>query len=606
MAASSQPSTSAGSTPADDGLDSLLDFSSYDRVAYQQSMIQSPATDQTPSPTIMDKTQFAPSTETFSATFATVPPNPRLSGPSHQYDRYKQQTPLVPGALANTLAINELHGFNPGYINPGEEMYNFNASSSQNSSTTPEMDFDFGSPSDPTLFFPPTPTHSSPVDNANYDIDHAGSPGVTTQPATVGRMYPGIHQRNANAAMARARIQAQVQAHARAQVQQTQQQQEMLQRQTQLRPQQAKQVRPRASPPLDPIAEQKITQVLNSMRSKRGASELTEESPLHQLPRTKKEEEDMDADERLLNSEEGKKLSSKERRQLRNKVSARAFRSRRKEYIVQLETEINTKTSETNGLRAENQALIEENQRLTGLTRMLLSSPAFSAFLDKLSTNPDALPQAAPQMESTQPEPVQVPRDISPYTMMPFGQQQQIGMAMVPEQNMDLSTITMNSNDFNYQPQVFTVLETPELPTIDIDTLMGKSSKVADEFPVLDSEKASVPSPMTSIPSTIEKPQAPDMKSEPARVEKTTSNLDSDIFDDECSVPSPLPVELNPYGLGVDRFGGIESEKTLPLYELVDSSEEEQVASVALKRVERLAASLASTLSGLERLDNDV
>jgi hypothetical protein len=44
----------------------------------------------------------------------------------------------------------------------------------------------------------------------------------------------------------------------------------------------------------------------------------------------RKEEEDMDEDERLLASEEGKKLSSKERRQLRNKVSARAFRSRRK------------------------------------------------------------------------------------------------------------------------------------------------------------------------------------------------------------------------------------------------------------------------------------
>ena len=46
--------------------------------------------------------------------------------------------------------------------------------------------------------------------------------------------------------------------------------------------------------------------------------------------RPKKDEEDMDEDERLLASEEGKKLSSKERRQLRNKVSARAFRSRRK------------------------------------------------------------------------------------------------------------------------------------------------------------------------------------------------------------------------------------------------------------------------------------
>lgn len=44
----------------------------------------------------------------------------------------------------------------------------------------------------------------------------------------------------------------------------------------------------------------------------------------------KKHSEDMDEDERLLASEEGKRLPSKEHRQLRNKVSARAFRSRRK------------------------------------------------------------------------------------------------------------------------------------------------------------------------------------------------------------------------------------------------------------------------------------
>jgi hypothetical protein len=51
---------------------------------------------------------------------------------------------------------------------------------------------------------------------------------------------------------------------------------------------------------------------------------------MNHVQRMRKEEEDMDEDERLLASEEGKKLSSKERRQLRNKVSARAFRSRRK------------------------------------------------------------------------------------------------------------------------------------------------------------------------------------------------------------------------------------------------------------------------------------
>ncbi len=53
-------------------------------------------------------------------------------------------------------------------------------------------------------------------------------------------------------------------------------------------------------------------------------------SNLSHVQRMRKEEEDMDEDERLLASEEGKKLRSPERRQIRNPVSARAFRSRRK------------------------------------------------------------------------------------------------------------------------------------------------------------------------------------------------------------------------------------------------------------------------------------
>ena len=101
-------------------------------------------------------------------------------------------------------------------------------------------------------------------------------------------------------------------------------------------------------------------------------------------------EEEMDEDERLLASDEGKKLSSKERRQLRNKVSARAFRSRRKgktglmratcvhqlipfaEYIGQLEGEVAMKTQESNTLRQENQALMQENERYRGLIETLL------------------------------------------------------------------------------------------------------------------------------------------------------------------------------------------------------------------------------------------
>ena len=51
----------------------------------------------------------------------------------------------------------------------------------------------------------------------------------------------------------------------------------------------------------------------------------------HTTRRTRTEEEDtMNEDERLLASEAGKKLSSKDRRRLRNKISAKAHRSRRR------------------------------------------------------------------------------------------------------------------------------------------------------------------------------------------------------------------------------------------------------------------------------------
>merc|ERR1712169_41504 len=97
--------------------------------------------------------------------------------------------------------------------------------------------------------------------------------------------------------------------------------------------------RARGSTVTDPIVEEKISQLLNSMRHSSVGSDETSNNGnnLSHVQRARKDEEDMVEDERLLASEEGKKLSSKERRQLRNKVSARAFRSRRKEYITQLE-----------------------------------------------------------------------------------------------------------------------------------------------------------------------------------------------------------------------------------------------------------------------------
>lgn len=564
---------SADSSPAAaDGLD-MLDLSDYNDMQYQ-----SPTT---------NKIQFARPTPAIATTPTTMPTSQMLSGPSHQYDQYKQQTPFVPGALANTLAMNENNGLTAGYhleyIHPGDEMFDFNASPSHDPMTSPSMDLDFDSPMDTQFYLSATST----INPHNTAIT---SP-VTTQAAGVGRMYPGMHQQRA--ALAKAKAQQMMQ----------QQQQELIQRQNQQRRQpQAKQPRLKA-PPTDPIVEQKITQLLNSMRTKPSSSEAEDDAPLLHVTRPKKEEDDMDDDERLLASEEGKKLSSKERRQLRNKVSARAFRSRRKEYIGQLESEIAAKVNENGELRATNRALQEENRRLSDLTKTLLSSSAFKSFLDTLSTNPASQMQV--QMEQRQPEPTQAPKDPNPYHTMNLGQHQQIGMVMMPEPRVDFSMLNLNADGFGYQPQVYAVLETPELPQIDTDALMGKSSNFVGESLVLDSDKADAPSIEVPVPPVVEEVQASEANVESPRTDSVVVNLDGDIFDDDgCASPPSHPLELDTNGfLAIDIFGGIEPEKAFARYELVDSSVEDKIACMALGRVERLAASLANTLSALERLD---
>ncbi|KAI1323483.1 hypothetical protein F5Y16DRAFT_383679 [Xylariaceae sp. FL0255] len=570
-------SASGPSTSPNGGVDplELIDLSEYDTMQYQQSPTVSPTTTQ--------KAQFARATPTIT-TSALMPSGQILSGPSHQYDQYKQQTPFVPGALASTLAINEnnvhITGYDLEYINPGEELFDFNSVPSQTSMTSPDMDMDFDSAADATFFY-----------GARGHID-TRSPSIAAPPSNVGKMYPGMHQQ---AALAKAQAQER-------------QQQEIIaaQQQAQRRPQfqqrpQNKQVRSKAPLPADPIIEQKITQLLESMRSKVASSDASENSPVMHISRPKKEEDDMDEDERLLASEEGKKLSSKERRQLRNKVSARAFRSRRKEYIGQLESEIATKVTENSTLRAENRALQDENRRLTDLTRMLLSSPSFSNFLDHLSANPAAIPQSQPQMEQRQPESQQAPKDISPYHAANQGQHQQIGMVMIPEQTMDFSMLNLNSDAYHYQqPRVFAVCEMPEPPTIDVEVLKGKTSNSVGESHA-NSDKTNAPVLELPIP-VAEKPQAPKMPTEESKpAEKSVVDLDSDIFDEDVSAARSSPVELNTDVLStVEIFGGVEPEKAFARYELTDAYEEAEAAELALRRVERLASSLEATITRLE------
>ena len=339
MATSTQSATTVTS-PALQA--NTFDLSEIDRfINYDQVALQSPSL----SPELARSKSIAPSSSSFGHPLPTLLPTPpdtqqTFSGPSYQYDNYKQQAGLPVGALANTVAVNQAeqlsfrrnnqffgmpssHGFfGTNSIDDFSDMSTIPALN-RSSNLTLEMDLDFGSSNaDP---------FSQSLDSltASY-VDPAAITGLDNSPVVSqplqtnnGRAWVGMHQQ---------------QAEAKAQAQQKQQQQQaMIQHSQKTSPQPSRRTNgSTVRPPTDPIVEERISRLLSQMRQNSVASSNEEDQAGLSTTnpsgpsRLKKDEEDMDEDERLLASEEGKKLSSKERRQLRNKVSARAFRSRRK------------------------------------------------------------------------------------------------------------------------------------------------------------------------------------------------------------------------------------------------------------------------------------
>src|SRR5690606_23152965 len=92
------PITMTASGQASDSIEALFDFAEYENSTTYQSPSLSPSGSGKNAfvrPISQAPTPIMPA--------ATQP----LSGPSHQYELYKQQTGIVPGALASTLAINQ-------------------------------------------------------------------------------------------------------------------------------------------------------------------------------------------------------------------------------------------------------------------------------------------------------------------------------------------------------------------------------------------------------------------------------------------------------------------------------------------------------------------
>jgi hypothetical protein len=512
--------------------------------------------------------------------------------PSHEYERFKQQTGIPSGSLAGLNA-----GYNssyPMFTSSGLDMMGGDSimDGGWNSGIGMDMNMGMDYGAQPAYMFP----------NAEQD-DFVDPSTITQEEVPAVRLYPGMHQQQA--ALAKAQQQAQ---------QQRQEQQIAHQRQqAQLHAQQQQQrsapppsSRKTSSPLSDARTEETIARVVAQIRQEsQNAALASQDGHGNMLPniiRAKKDEEDMDEDERLLASEEGKKLSSKERRQLRNKVSARAFRSRRKEYIGQLEGEVAMKVNEANELRNQNRALMEENARSRQFIERLLRHQAFGPFLEDLVREEGITAQAPlPSMSSASTTVVSAP---APTAFQPqFASQSEathVGMTMAPEAQLDFSMLNINNNSSNsananwnmnngfnnYQPSVFAVTELPEGPAnpLDVSAMSGKGLSTIfaaeDEASADDEVKADYP--------VIERPVQPQQPTM-AAIEDDDEDSEYDLY---RSSPAPSAAPSAPLE---NVF--INTEKALGRFTLVVSDE----ASEALL-AERLERKMAAMEPAFQRI----
>ena len=416
------------------------------------------------------------------------------------------------------------------------------------------------------------------------------------------RAWPGMHQQAA--------MQAKAQAEAQVRQQQTREQNFLRSRTT-------SRSHPEAS---NAHAEQSISRLLDRMRHSSVSSTRNEEGddPNDQYAnhsRMKKEEEDMDEDERLLASEEGKKLSSKERRQLRNKVSARAFRSRRKgiylrmmfklqkltihaEYISQLEGELAAKATEADDLRVRNERLIADNKHLTDFAKMLLSTHHFSSFMQELSSSGGQLPGVSQQEapEQHQPTQLQAPpqKDVNPTQ---YQNNMHVGLAMIPEDPYELSAAESTNHNWaignvtGFDQQVYAVTSIPDEPIIDTDSLRGKST--IEPLSSFGSTKDEVPE-IESIPKLLT--ENPPTASEPTVAEEDIDFDESDpafaLYSDQPFTMKPT-VSVQPEVDPEDRiFGDIVLEKAFGRLELVvfghGIEDGEQLDAATIEKFDRI------------------
>jgi len=229
---------------------------------------------------------------------------------------------------------------------------------------------------------------------------------------------------------------------------------------------------------------------------------------------------------------------------------------------------------------------------------MLLSSSAFSTFLDDLSATggaPASLPSQI--MGSTPQQSESTPRkDVNPnHSRQPQGQSQnnlRVGLAMIPESPFEFSasestnhswTASNNMDTGLYDAQVYAVSSLPEPPVLDSfnsSILSGKTSysycsATSKTGPTFERIPAAIPKDLPTLPAL------------PCHdVEFDESDPSLTLFADQ---PSPCSMIVEP----ADRiFGEIELEKAFSRIELILSNDSGngEVGAATLARFKRLSA----------------
>lgn len=191
---------------------------------------------------------------------------------------------------------------------------------------------------------------------------------------------------------------------------------------------------------------------------------------------------------------------------------------------------------------------MEENTRLTDLTKMLLSSQSFSGFLQELSnsgvTNTVQQHNSQQQQTSQQSQPQQQPqphptrKDVPTHEaarqmqMQNHGNHMQVGMTLIPETPIDMSVFDGHHSWSNVVPsnnfQVFAVTELPEPPKLDMSSITEKSAGVK---PMRSSNK--------DLPHLSCLPEPAVSRTESPVVERS-----NDLYVEESFVSITLPTHL--------------------------------------------------------------